>query len=462
MRTHKFLGARKSAVRCTVMASIVIAVVFACTLSVNAIIPGDVNGDGKVNIRDAATILLYLDGKEVEVFDRTLDANGDGKITVEDATALLLNITGHDVDLVVKPCEHKDIVITPGVKPSCSTYGYTEKKHCAICGEILSEHKKIDKINHTFNNGKCDYCNVEFYSEGLEYILSNDNQSYIVSGIGEYTGELLIIPDTYNDLPVVQIKSEAFIDCNWIAKIIVPDSVIKIGEGAFKGCNNLVEITLPFIGRQATDSNNNVLGYIFGYKNISNSDNTKTSANKGYTQQYSSYGYYIPSSLRKVIVTSDITIPNYAFQNCDLIETIDLPDNVVSLGSYAFQNCTALKSIDGDKDGVLEVSSDITNWGEFTFSGCLGINKLVVSSSLIGSYAFKGCTELTEVVFNADNTIIKNYAFENCNFTKFIITENVIQIGEGVLKGCDKLVDLTLPFIGYKEDDNSSNSATFG
>jgi hypothetical protein len=56
-------------------------------------LPGDVNGDGKVNVTDVTTLVNMILGvipKDQEHADLT----GDGKINVSDVTALINNILG--------------------------------------------------------------------------------------------------------------------------------------------------------------------------------------------------------------------------------------------------------------------------------------------------------------------------------------------------------------------------------
>jgi len=62
-------------------------------------LPGDINGDGKVNNRDAARLLQYLAGWDVEVVEEALDANGDDKVNNRDAARILQYLAGWDVEL---------------------------------------------------------------------------------------------------------------------------------------------------------------------------------------------------------------------------------------------------------------------------------------------------------------------------------------------------------------------------
>ena len=60
------------------------------TLNLEDYVVGDANGDGKVRIGDATTILNYIVGSVSEGFnEKAADANGDGKIRIGDATTVL-------------------------------------------------------------------------------------------------------------------------------------------------------------------------------------------------------------------------------------------------------------------------------------------------------------------------------------------------------------------------------------
>ena len=59
---------------------------------------GDVNGDGKVNARDARALLRHIAGltSQDEIILAAADFNADGKINARDARALLRSIAGLD------------------------------------------------------------------------------------------------------------------------------------------------------------------------------------------------------------------------------------------------------------------------------------------------------------------------------------------------------------------------------
>lgn len=58
------------------------------------ILYGDANNDGKVNNRDSARILQYVEGWDVSINKENADVNLDGKITKEDSEIILNYLTG--------------------------------------------------------------------------------------------------------------------------------------------------------------------------------------------------------------------------------------------------------------------------------------------------------------------------------------------------------------------------------
>ena len=62
-------------------------------------LPGDINGDGKVNNKDVTRLQKYLKGDDVEVVTFNLDTNGDGNVNNKDLTRLQRFVKGLEVEL---------------------------------------------------------------------------------------------------------------------------------------------------------------------------------------------------------------------------------------------------------------------------------------------------------------------------------------------------------------------------
>ena len=71
----------------------------------------------------------------------------------------------------------------------------------------------------------------------------------------------LIIPKS-----LLNVNRDTFRNNSSIIKVVVHENVENIGTSAFEGMTSLEEITLPFVGATAneTDGRTKVLGYIFG------------------------------------------------------------------------------------------------------------------------------------------------------------------------------------------------------
>jgi hypothetical protein len=182
--------------------------------------------------------------------------------------------------------------------------------------------------------------------------------------------ENVILPSTYKDLPVTKVGYNAFKNCTLLQSIIIPDSVNDIDNNAFTGCNSLVEITVPFIGTGVGDVRS-YLGGIFGANTDSDND------------------VCVPTSLKKVTITSVTSIPYGAFRYCRSLTSVVISDSVTYIGAIAFQSCDSLTSV--------VIPNSVTSIGDSAFQSCSSLTSVVIPDSVtqIGAGAFYGCSRLT-------------------------------------------------------------------
>lgn len=78
---------------------------------------------------------------------------------------------------------------------------------------------------------------------------SEGEQSYSVAikTSAKPTVETVIIPNTYNGLPVTEIANNGFMSCANLKKVVLPTTLKKIGNNAFMNCAKLERISLPSI-----------------------------------------------------------------------------------------------------------------------------------------------------------------------------------------------------------------------
>ena len=115
----------------------------------------------------------------------------------------------------------------------------TKHKECVECKTVLetvtiySEHNFVDLV--------CADCGVGYYSDGLNIQLNSAGDGYIVRGKGRYKGTDIIIPDTYNGLPVIEIASYSFQNTS-VNSLVIGNNVRTIGEKAFY-CSYVKSVT---------------------------------------------------------------------------------------------------------------------------------------------------------------------------------------------------------------------------
>lgn len=104
--------------------------------------PGDINGDGKVNNKDASLLMQHLAGWEVSVNEPALDTNGDSKVNNKDVSNLMQFLAGWDVTLhcggaVSQRCDH-EMTATPFKAATCTQAGNIAYWHCSKCNKYFN------------------------------------------------------------------------------------------------------------------------------------------------------------------------------------------------------------------------------------------------------------------------------------------------------------------------------------
>ena len=84
------------------------------------------------------------------------------------------------------------------------------------------------------------------------------------------------------------------------------------------------------------------------------------------------------------------------------ITTVEIGEDVTSIGNYAFENCTGLISV--------TIPDSVTSIGNSAFDGCTGLTSVTIPNSVasIGIYAFYGCSALTSISIPDSVTSIRN------------------------------------------------------
>lgn len=251
-------------------------------------------------------------------------------------------------------------------------------------------------------NNKCKVCDFTANQTDMENSLlftkNPDGVSYAVTGLDINASKQVIVPATYDGLPVTTIAGledpnsqtspfaqrglvsitiganvttigkYAFFDCTTLQEVIFADKVETVEQAAFAGCSNLTTVTLN-------------------------------------------------SGLK--------TLADYAFNYCEKLESIEI-FNVESIGMSAFYGCESLEKV--------TIGEGLTKLGDGAFFGCKKLDSIVIPEGVetIGFAAFYGCSSLKSIVY----------------------PKSAKEIGVLQLYGCTSLESLTIPYIGLNINEN--------
>ena len=259
----------------------------------------------------------------------------------------------------------------------------------------------------------------------------------------------------------------AFENCPYLKSVVIPGSLKTIPSYAFRNCTNLSAVTIQYgvvtIGR---------------------------------------YAFEGCSDLTEVVFPNGLTgIGDYCFANCEVLSAITVPAGMVSLGNHAFDGCDKLKTVNYggtlsdwvalDANGELSAANVVCatamtgscgDRATYTFhngtlllqsagDGHVGyengkpiyksasdtpwypirnyIKSIVIDKgvTLIGDYAFAGCSNVTDVSVSKNLVRVCKYAFSGCKNLKLVSLTSVQIIEDYAFKDCAKLRAVALPAV---------------
>ena len=342
---------------------------------------------------------------------------------------------------------------------SSDDYNHWHQATCEHSDEIK------DKDEHSFNDEqKCTVCDYELtYSVGLYFSLNDDGQSYYVSNVGScYSDSDIVIPATFNGLPVTGIGYEAFSNCSRLVNITIPSSIKFMATFAFYGCGNLERVYFT--------------GSIAEWCEI---EFVRTASANPVNY---SHALYVDNKLvTDLVIPETVTeIKDFAFVNSE-IKSVSLPEMITSIGEEAFSGCqlneaeiplkltslgkkayayNPIRTIRYNAETLENYTFGTGSDGSFAFlNSPKDWNGILVTVGANVQYIpnlFKGL-DIDEVYFASNSvcTAIRSSAFQDCRTLRTINLPNSVNyIDSYAFNGCVSLVSIALPSaleeIGYQ------------
>ena len=253
-------------------------------------------------------------------------------------------------------------------------------------------------------------------------------------------------------------------------EVLIPASVISIGEEAFKDCDILKNVRFEW-GSELTSVGSNAFSGCRSLKSIVIPESvTRIGANT----------FNDCIALERVIFQgqSQLTsIGENAFRNCRSLTSIVIPESVTSIGENAFRNCgyfnqstensrgdfkrpqqskiekefqiTGRKLIrySGTSQHVV-IPNGVTEIGFGSFRDCTFIQSIDIPRSVtsIGGSAFRGCKSLTSITIPQSVTSLGDWAFYGCiSLQNIVLSKGISKIGKMVFGDCLSLIEMNLP-----------------
>ncbi len=289
-------------------------------------------------------------------------------------------------------------------------------------------------------------------TKSITYEKTADNAGYIVTGAGQEAE--IVIPETHDDLPVVEIGESAFAYSGHKSEILsvtIPDSVAKIGLNAFHNQSALKAVNI---------------GTGSGLKSIGNNAFSGNSALKA---------FYLPAGAT--------SLGDSVFNNCGALDTF-----TVANGNTAYSgegNCL----IDRDTHTIVrgtnhsEIPATVAKIGEAAFRMANGITELYIPRSVTGieKYAFAYSTLTTieyegsedewenvskgamwnlrctlEIKYNA----VRDEETTNILVAYFSATGTTKGVAERIAEAADGVLYEIVPEVPYTADDLDYGDST--
>lgn len=234
------------------------------------------------------------------------------------------------------------------------------------------------------------------FAQGNQLVSIGAQAFFIPSTSGDASLKTITFPETLQ-----RIGEMAFDNCKALEELVIPQSVVAIGGGAFRGVRALKHVTF------ATGNSMTVL-------------------------------------------------ESNMFNGCWSLTTVELPANMSVIDNDAFNGCKSLSEF--DFGNICEIGSNA-----FNDTGLVNVT-LSASLTKLGGGAFANCDDLVELVFlcQYNENLHLSSMFADCSsLQRVTLPEGITVIDDNLFKNCDSLTSIVIP-ASVKTIGNNAFGGWFG
>ena len=358
-------------------------------------------------------------------------------------------------------CENLPYVDVPDTLESAGYCIASDTTHLRCSIGSSAAYALSKKNNSFYNNGY-----------GLCYTYADRDGSVTGLVLFKYVGTEaeVRVPDG-----VTELLYFSFYNNSAVTSVVLPETVVKIGERAFSECKNLTSVTLPQgiveiqdtafwlspkltvidipdgLQKAAWLAEETVqLRCSFGSSAafaLSKGGNNFCAGDFQMRYLFDDEGNRNGLRLNKYLGTdAEVTVPEEvtetgsAFSGCATVTKITLPAGLTNLKNSAFSDCTALREI--------VIPESVTSIGESAFDGCASLIEIRLPAGIteIPTALFSGCKALSAASIPEGVVSIGSGAFRNCaSLTELALPQGLKKIGSNAFIGCKSLTYIEIP-----------------
>lgn len=256
---------------------------------------------------------------------------------------------------------------------------------------------------------------------------------------------------------ITELGNEVFANTP-LQSIVIPSTVEQIGSAILKGCADITEISIGYIGKDRYATNNTINAYLFDAPSGLNNFEltlTKTETTTEEEEKQDKWPYVLPGQwLSNAGNITKVTLPETVIEisasalfNCVLLREVEFLGHVKKIQTQAFADCKLLETID---------LSEVQYIGESAFNGCEVLDDITLTNNLVSEdantkplnrYAFSDCKSLTSITIPNTVTDIPEYCFNGClNLTTVSFNGTINEIGAYAFRDCESLTEMVINF----------------